>query len=76
MTAFHSPVRRAGRTWHDWRARLNQEAGAQAAEYAMLGGVGAAACGALIAIVRDKHTLTRLAEAVFDGLAKMVGSWF
>lgn len=57
-------------------AALAEERGSQTAEYAMLGGVGAAACGALIALLKNKDTLGTLVEAVFNGLARFVGSWF
>ena len=57
-------------------AALAQERGSQAAEYAMIGGVGAAACGTLIALLKDKAMLGRVVEAVFSGLARVAGSWF
>lgn len=52
------------------------ERGAQAAEYAMLGGVSAAACGALVAILKNPSTLERVVDAVIGGLTRLVGSWF
>ena len=55
---------------------LRQERGSQTAEYAMIGGVGAAACGTLIALLRNREFLGRLVEAVFDGLATFARSWF
>lgn len=58
------------------RALGHDERGSQTAEYAMLGGVGAAACGTLIALLKNRSTLGRLVEAVFEGLASFVGSWF
>ena len=57
-------------------ARAAEERGSQTAEYAMLGGVGAAACGTLIALMKNRTTLGRLVEAVFQGLASFVGTWF
>lgn len=57
-------------------AALAEERGSQTAEYAMLGGVGAAACGALIALLKNKETLGTLVDAVINGLARFVGSWF
>jgi Flp pilus assembly pilin Flp len=56
------------------RLRL-EERGAQAAEYAMLGGVCAAACGALVALLKNKSTVSRLMNALFDGLVRLVGQW-
>lgn len=58
------------------RPALADEQGAQAAEYAMLGGVSAAACGALIAILKNPSTLERVVDAVVGALTRLVGSWF
>lgn len=75
-------------TGSDVRARLLQSAqrrrnllrpdeGAQTAEYAMLGGVGAAACGALIIILReDDGPLQQVLEAVVGGLLRAIRSWW
>lgn len=58
-----------------WERLHLEERGAQAAEYAMLGGVSAAACGALVALLKNKSTLSRLGEVVFNGLVRLVGQW-
>lgn len=58
------------------RLRDDGESGAQAAEYAMLGGVSAAACGALIALLKNKEFLQRVLAAVVAGLTKVIKSWF
>lgn len=56
--------------------RFHDDTGAQAAEYAMLGGVSAAACGALIMILKDPSTLERVVGAVVGLLSRAIGSWF
>lgn len=62
------------------RTRLNDihhdDQGAQAAEYAMLGGVSAAACGGLVAILSNTQILEKLVKAVVDTLVSAVGRWF
>lgn len=69
-----------GPTAESARDRLHalhdDERGAQAAEYAMLGGVSAAACGGLIAILSDSGILKKLVQAVVSALINAVGSWF
>jgi Flp pilus assembly pilin Flp len=62
--------RRLG-VWRD-----DGERGAQAAEYAMLGGVSAAACSGLVAILKNKDTLKTLVESVVGALGKVVKGWF
>jgi Flp pilus assembly pilin Flp len=52
------------------------ERGAQAAEYAMLGGVSAAACTGLVAILKNRETLGTLVEAVITTLGKVIEGWF
>ena len=54
----------------------DDETGAQAAEYAMLGGVSAAACSALIALFKNKETVGRVVDAVLGALAQVIGGWF
>ena len=56
--------------------RADGERGAQAAEYAMLGGVSAAACGGLIAILSRTEILEKLVNAVVGALVNVVGRWF
>jgi hypothetical protein len=58
------------------RLRDDGEAGSQAAEYAMLGGVSAAACGGLVALLKNKDFLERVMEAVVSVLTKAVKGWF
>ena len=58
------------------RLRDDGEAGSQTAEYAMLGGVGAAACGALIALLKNREFIGEIMEAVVSVLTKTVKSWF
>jgi hypothetical protein len=52
------------------------EHGAQAAEYAMLGGVSAAACTALVGLFKNKDTLRTLVDTVIGALGKVVEGWF
>lgn len=58
------------------RLREDPEQGAQAAEYAMLGGVSAAACGGLIYVLRESRILEQVATSIFDLITRTVGSWF
>jgi Flp pilus assembly pilin Flp len=58
------------------RLRDDAEAGAQAAEYAMLGGVSAAACGTLIWWFKQPATLERVVTGIIDGLSRVIGGWF
>ena len=67
---------RAGTAVQQRAAGLADERGAQAAEYAMLGGVSAAACGGLIAILSNTNILEKLVKAVVSSLVNVVGSWF
>lgn len=58
-------------------ARLREdESGAQAAEYAMLGGVSAAACGGLVEILTEPDVLRIIVDAVLEALSSAVGGWF
>jgi len=58
------------------RLRDDGEAGAQAAEYAMLGGVSAAACGALVALFKNEDVLQRVVDAVVSALTRVIRAWF
>lgn len=58
------------------RALGDGERGAQAAEYAMLGGVSAAACTALVTIFKNKSTLATIVESVVNALGKVIEGWF
>jgi Flp pilus assembly pilin Flp len=55
---------------------LHDETGAQAAEYAMLGGVSAAACGGLVVVFNTSDLIPALASTVMDILSTFMGSWF
>ena len=76
--AAHDLGRRAERfaerrveAWRD-----DGERGAQAAEYAMLGGVSAAACSGLVAILKNRETLKALVESVISTLGEVIEGWF
>lgn len=61
------------------RARLDGsgERGAQAAEYAMLGGVSAAACTVVIKVVNNNQDIfSQLLSTVFGALGRVVRAWF
>ncbi len=51
------------------------EAGAQVVEYAMLGAVAAATCGAVIALIRG-GMLETLMSSINNGLVQWVQTWF
>ena len=61
---------------HGAQRRLRDDNGAQAAEYAMLGGVSAAVCGALVALLRNGDLLKAITEAVVQAFTKAIKSWF
>jgi hypothetical protein len=42
----------------------------------MLGGVSAAACTGLVAILKNKATLRTLVESILATLAKVIEGWF
>ncbi|HEX6257789.1 MAG TPA: hypothetical protein VFZ70_18415 [Euzebyales bacterium] len=56
--------------------RARSERGAQAAEYAMLGGVSAAACTGLVALFKNRETLRVLVDAVIGTLGRVIEGWF
>jgi len=56
--------------------RDDGERGAQAAEYAMLGGVSAAACSGLVAILKNRSTLKTLVDSVLQTLGTVIEGWF
>jgi Flp pilus assembly pilin Flp len=60
------------------RSRLpdDDERGAQVAEYAMLAGVSAAACGALVALLRNGEFLQGVVSAVVTAFTRALRSWF
>jgi Flp pilus assembly pilin Flp len=51
------------------------EDGAQVAEYAMLAGVGAAACAALVALLKS-NVLKTIVEALVGTFVQKFGTWF
>ena len=56
--------------------RDDGERGAQAAEYAMLGGVSAAACGTLVIVFNNSEgRLGGLVDTILSWLGGVVGSW-
>lgn len=56
--------------------RDDGERGAQAAEYAMLGGVSAAACSGLVAILKNRQTLKTLVDSIVKTLGNVIEGWF
>jgi Flp pilus assembly pilin Flp len=56
--------------------RDDGERGAQAAEYAMLGGVSAAACSGLVAILKNRETLKTLVDSILQTLGNVIEGWF
>lgn len=52
------------------------ETGAQAAEYAMLGGVSAAACGGLVLVFQTSDILSSLVDTVIGTLGNLLTGWF
>lgn len=56
--------------------REEPERGAQAAEYAMLGGVSAAACGGLVWLFRDDGILRPLVDGILKTMLERVQNWF
>lgn len=58
------------------RLRDDGEAGAQVAEYAMLGGVSAAACGGLVALFKNKDFLEQVLTTVVSALTRTIKTWF
>ncbi len=56
---------------------VDDERGSQTAEYAMVGGVGAAACATAVTIVREEGgVLDRVFETVLNAAVSAIGSWF
>ena len=55
---------------------LHAEDGAQAVEYAMIGGLGAGLIGLLWTIISRTEILDRVVEALLAALVELVGSWF
>jgi Flp pilus assembly pilin Flp len=68
---FDAAAQRRIDAWRD-----DPQRGAQAAEYAMLGGVSAAACTGLVAILKNRETLGTLVESIITTLGNVVEGWF
>ncbi len=58
------------------RLRDDGEAGAQAVEYAMIGGLGAGLIGLLWSIISRTGLLDRVVETLLSALVELVTSWF
>ena len=58
------------------RLDLSAEDGAQAVEYAMIGGLGAGAIGLLWSIISRTGLFDRLVETLLSSLVDLVTSWF
>jgi len=58
------------------RLRDDGEAGSQVAEYALIGGVGAAACGGIVKVLKETGLLQDLLSAVVSTLTRTLRSWF
>lgn len=57
--------------------REDGERGAQAVEYAMLGGVSAAACTVVITVINNNQDfISQLLGIVFGGLGRVARRWF
>jgi hypothetical protein len=60
---------------HQRLALRDGERGAQTAEYAMLGGVGAAACTVLYQMIRRPEFLERILRLITDIITRSVRLW-
>ena len=58
------------------RLELHAEDGAQAVEYAMIGGLGAGAIGLLWSIISRMGLFDRIVETLLSSLVDLVTSWF
>ena len=58
------------------RLDLQAEDGAQAVEYAMIGGLGAGAIGLLWSIISRTGLFDRVVESLLASLVDLVTSWF
>jgi Flp pilus assembly pilin Flp len=55
---------------------LGEEDGAQAVEYAMVGGLGAGLIGLLWTVISRTGLVDRVVETLLSSLVDLVGSWF
>lgn len=58
------------------RLRDDGESGAQAAEYAMVGAVGACICALIIELLRGGGLVNRIVEALVDVVVRVIQSFF
>lgn len=58
------------------RFDLHDEEGAQAVEYAMIGGLGAGVIGLLWSIIKGTGLFDRLVESLLSSLVELITSWF
>lgn len=58
------------------RPELADEEGAQAVEYAMIGGLGAGIIGLLWSIISRTGLFDRIVESLLSSLVELIGSWF
>lgn len=58
------------------RVDLDAEDGAQAVEYAMIGGLGAGLIGLLWSIISRTGLVDRLVETLMTSLVNLITSWF
>ena len=56
--------------------RLNQEEGAQAVEYAMIGGVGAGLIGLLWTLLQRTGLLDKVTATLVESVVELVKGWF
>ncbi len=67
---------RAGLSRRVERLRDDGEEGAQAVEYAMIGGLGAGLIGVLWAVISRTGILEKLADALLTALIDLITGWF
>jgi hypothetical protein len=70
-TRLHDGVQRRAQVLRD-----DGEAGSMTAEYAMVGGVGAAAAGAFITCLKQRDVIEKVLEAAVRALIQSIRSWF
>jgi Flp pilus assembly pilin Flp len=58
------------------RVDVNEEEGAQAVEYAMIGGLGAGLIGLLWSVLSRTGLVERIVNALLSSLVDLVNSWF
>lgn len=58
------------------RIGLHDEEGAQAVEYAMIGGLGAGVIGLLWSVLKGTGLVDRLVDTLLSSLVELITSWF